>query len=199
MASFDVEQRLRSVGDRVSGFFVRPLLVLGVSADGLTLSGVAISCCSGWCLYRGWMVGAVLFLLLLGACDWLDGQLARASGTIGPRGALLDSTTDRISDAVPFIALMLAPGSPPAIICLSVAALLVSILIPYIKARAESLGCKLHGAILPRAARFILLLIGIATGPIGLTFCLTLIAALGLVTVLQRMAQAYHQLDTSVR
>lgn len=194
MSSTDVEQRLRSVGDRVSGFFVRPLLAIGITADHLTLAGVAFSLWSGWCLYNGWTAAAGMSLLLLGACDWLDGQLARASGTAGPRGALLDSTTDRLSDAVPFIALMLSPHSPPPVVWLSVGALLVGILIPYIKARAESLGCKLHGALLPRAPRFILLLTGVFAGPLVLLVCLALIAVLGTVTIGQRLRQAFTQL-----
>lgn len=191
----DVEQQFRNVGDRLADIAVRPLLWAGITADQVTWIGLYGSFFVAVFLYQGLYPWATVMLLCLGACDWLDGQVARRTGCVSARGALLDATTDRVSDALPFVALMLSPSSRPILVWSSVAALLVNILIPYIKAKAESLGCTLHGALLPRAPRFILLLVGVAFGPPVLTAAVGLIAVFGAFTVYQRTTQAFRQLS----
>src|SRR5262245_58148223 len=64
----------------------------GVSVDALTLASLVLSMASGGLAATGHFVLAALFLLLSGACDALDGVVARATSRATSFGALLDST-----------------------------------------------------------------------------------------------------------
>lgn len=124
--------------------------------------------------------------------DMLDGTMARLSGKESRLGAFLDSTLDRAADAAIFGALVWAfrvedqNTALAALMCLTVGSL-----VPYARAKAESLGIEAKMGIAERSDR---LVIGLtATGLVGLglplwvlTWALTLLAAAALVTVGQR-------------
>src|SRR6266545_2191371 len=86
-----VEQGLDPLG--------RGLHLLGVSADGLTLIGLAIAVGTGVLIANGNLLLAVFGVVLTGLPDVLDGSVARHSGTAGARGAFFDSVCDRVADA----------------------------------------------------------------------------------------------------
>src|SRR5689334_14223943 len=74
--------------------------------------------------------------------DMVDGAVARATGTAGPTGALLDSTLDRISEAVVLggvLVYALHRGSEEQA-TLAFAAVVGSLMVSYVRARAEGLG-----------------------------------------------------------
>jgi phosphatidylglycerophosphate synthase len=71
---------------------------LGISPDMLTLSGLILSFVAPvFAFFK--IIPAVLILMILSlVCDALDGAVAKASGTTTPRGALLDSFSDRVEE-----------------------------------------------------------------------------------------------------
>ncbi len=100
----------------------------------------------------------VLFILLSGLMDILDGAVARLSGKVSKTGAFLDSTLDRISDALIIFPLFYLGFPVEWVVYLIV----VSLLISYTRARGESLGFKMEGiGLIERAERilFIILII----------------------------------------
>jgi CDP-diacylglycerol--glycerol-3-phosphate 3-phosphatidyltransferase len=137
-----------------------------------------------------------LVVLLLGTlCDTLDGQLARAAGGGTRFGSFLDSTLDRLSDAALAIAaVQLGTALPdPTLYVGGLTLLVASFLVPYIRAKAESLGESASVGIAPREARIALYLIGVAawavTGVSSLfAAAVAVTALLAVITVIQRIA-----------
>jgi archaetidylinositol phosphate synthase len=98
---------------------------------------------------------ASIMLLISGFFDIVDGSVARVSKKSTSRGAFLDSNFDKISEALIFIGIAIGGLSSPI---LAMIALSTSILVSYIRARAESLGIELKGiGIGERAERLLIL------------------------------------------
>lgn len=135
----------------------------GINPDVLTVIGLAFAVCTAFLIASGHLVLAVFGVIATGVPDILDGTVARHAGRAGPRGAFFDSVADRVADAVLFggVAWFLA-GEGAYLPLLAVAALALSMLISYERAKAESLGFTAKGGIMERAERLVLLAIGLA-------------------------------------
>ena len=68
----------------------------GISANTLTVIGLAFSVITAFLIAAGELRWAVLGLIASGFVDLLDGAVARRSGQASPRGAFFDSVTDRV-------------------------------------------------------------------------------------------------------
>ncbi len=80
------------------------------AANGLTLVRVALVGPIAVLVYRGGPFGWLMGLLLLAvATDWLDGKVARWSGTVSEWGKILDPTADKLAAAAVTLALVLRP------------------------------------------------------------------------------------------
>jgi archaetidylinositol phosphate synthase len=98
---------------------------------------------------------ASIMLLISGFFDIVDGSVARVSKRATSRGAFLDSNFDKISEALIFIGIAIGGLSSPI---LAMIALSTSILVSYLRARAESMGIELKGVgIGERAERLLIL------------------------------------------
>ena len=98
---------------------------------------------------------ASIMLLISGFFDIVDGSVARVSKRATSRGAFLDSNFDKISEALVFIGIAIGGLSSPILVMI---ALSTSILVSYLRARAESLGIELKGVgIGERAERLLIL------------------------------------------
>lgn len=173
----------------------RLLLKVGLTPNALTAIGAfGSSFCAIYFFSQGeFFVGtlAVTFFVL---SDLLDGTMARQS-QMGPTklGALIDSTLDRVSDAAIFIGILIyaVDENLSDISYLSIFALVTGALIPYIRAKAESLNIPCSVGIAERTERLILALIGTGFYGLGVDWSLTLSLALitiaSLVTIIQRM------------
>lgn len=89
-----------------------------------------------------WQVIASIMLLISGFFDIVDGSVAHVMKKATTRGAFLDSNLDKVSEALIFIAIAIGGLSNPI---LAMIALSTSILVSYLRARAESLGIELKG------------------------------------------------------
>lgn len=104
-----------------------------------------------------WQVIASIMLLISGFFDIVDGCVARVMKKTTARGAFLDSNFDKVSEALIFIGIAIGGLSNPI---LAMIALSTSILVSYLRARAESLGIGLKGiGIGERAERLLILAI----------------------------------------
>ena len=100
-------------------------------------------------------VFASILLLISGFFDIVDGSVARVMKKSTTKGAFLDSNFDKISEALIFIGIAIGGLSNPI---LAMIALSISILVSYLRARAESLGIELKGVgIGERAERLLIL------------------------------------------
>jgi CDP-diacylglycerol---glycerol-3-phosphate 3-phosphatidyltransferase len=169
------------------------LTVLGLSLCGLAAVAVYFE-------YRNELLwfwtGAVLFWAgsLL---DVLDGALARQSGKGTPFGAFLDSTTDRLGEAVMLAAIGLVfmrDGNELALAA-TFAALAGSFLVSYTRARAEALSLKGDVGIGSRAERVVVIVSGLFLAPWGLLpWAVYLLNVTAWLTVVQRIMHVRRQL-----
>ncbi len=141
---------------------------LGVSPDVITAFGVLMAGACGVAIGTGNFFTAFLLLLATGIPDALDGAVAKAAGTAGPRGAFFDSVSDRLSDGLMFAGAgwYLAGTDEPRMAMLPFGLLIVASLVSYMRAKAESLGYDAKGGLMERAERFIVLGIGLAISPL---------------------------------
>jgi phosphatidylinositol phosphate synthase len=179
-----VERGLEPVG--------KSLKRAGINADVLTVIGLAFAVGTAFLIASGHLVIAVFGVIATGVPDILDGTVARHSGRAGPRGAFLDSVADRVSDAVLFggVAWFLV-GEGDYLPVLAFAAVALSMLISYERAKAESLGFTANGGIMERAERMVLLAIGLAFG-ILVPVMWIMVILLG-ITAVHRFAKVWRQ------
>lgn len=98
---------------------------------------------------------ASILLLISGFFDIVDGSVARVMKKSTTKGAFLDSNFDKVSEALIFIGIAIGGLSNPILVMI---ALSTSILVSYLRARAESLGIELKGVgIGERAERLLIL------------------------------------------
>ncbi|MGH3714268.1 MAG: phosphatidylinositol phosphate synthase [Micromonosporaceae bacterium] len=181
--------RLAGVVDPVG----RALVRAGVSADLVTVLGavgVLIGC---FFVVRGQLLAALLIITGSMLTDMLDGAIARASGRTTRFGAFLDSTMDRVADGAVFgsLAYWLAVSGHRVAFAAALVCLVTGQLVSYAKARAQGLGISCDVGIAERTERLILLMLGGIAWLLGVPYAfevaLSLLAALSLVTVVQRV------------
>lgn len=170
----------------------RGLRRIGVTPNLLTALGLAISAATMWAIAIGELRWGVLGIALSGLVDLLDGSVARTSGLASPRGAFFDSVADRISDAMVLggCAWYLA-GESPYLPMLALAAIALSMLISYERAKAEALGYDARGGLMERAERMVLL--GVALFLHLLVPALWVMVGLLAVTAVHRFAKVWRQ------
>ena len=182
---------------------VTKLLVrLGVSPNLVTIMGLVAAGASAYLLSTGhlWPGGAVL--LASGMFDMMDGALARATGRVSSFGALLDSVVDRMSEAVVLLGLLIfyLQSSPtystegPVLVYL---ALVGSIMVSYLRARAEGLGIQCSVGIMTRPERVVTLGLGLVLGhwwDIAVLVVLGVIAGLTFLTSAHRLVHSWRAL-----
>lgn len=173
---------------------------MGMTANGITITGAVGSWIASLFFFtRGdFFVGTLVIAFFL-LSDLFDGTIARMTNSQGSRlGALLDSTLDRVSDAVILIALILwsSKHQPSWLIPLAFA-LVTGFLISYIKARAESLNISCEVGVAERAERLIILLTSTGLYGLGIDSALWVglwfLCLLNLITVIQRFAVVVRQ------
>ena len=168
-----------------------------ISPNLLTLIAFAIGILSSFLVSQGILAWGGIALLFSGLFDLLDGALARAKNQVTKFGAVLDSTLDRVSEALIFLAIMYyfilsshSQSDGAGLIILSGAGLASSFMISYIKARAEGLGIECNVGLFTRAERIVFLSLGLIFNQ--LIIALALLVALSLVTIFQRLHQEWR-------
>ncbi len=207
---------LRSGAHALLDPFVRALVRIGLRADHLTVLGLLLSAAAGGAFFSGQFRLGALLLALAGVCDILDGQVARQSGGETRFGAFLDSTLDRLAEALVLIGIAgryvsnlcalvndpklwayeLAADRPGEVwVMVTVIAMLAltgSFLVSYTRARAEGLGLECKVGWFERPERLVLLIVaGLIKTFWAMSGALLLLAVLSFVTAAQRVAHVW--------
>jgi CDP-diacylglycerol--glycerol-3-phosphate 3-phosphatidyltransferase len=173
----------------------RFLLRIGITANWLTFIGAIGSSISALYFFsKGDFFLGTLLVSLFALSDLFDGTMARLSeqGTT-KWGALIDSTLDRATDAAIYAGVISYAVSSDNrnLALLALLALITGALIPYIRAKAESLGIECSVGIAERAERLIIILTATGLYGLGVNIALAggllLINILGLITIVQRL------------
>ncbi len=188
---------LGGIRDTLAGWIIKPLApVLSKSRltpNSLTVIGLAVNgFAAGAIATRHLLLGGFL-ILFSGLFDLLDGALARLTKQATSFGALLDSTADRVSEAVLFFGLLFLFVKESSVlgVFLVFLAMVGSFLISYIRARAEGLGIACQVGLFTRAERVILLALGLIFKQI--LVALLILVVIAFITVGQRLLYVWHQ------
>lgn len=131
----------------------------GILPNTMTLIGLVGNICAAFLLAGGKIEWGGLLVLLMAPVDALDGTMARLRGTPSRFGGFLDSVIDRYSDLLILGGLLVyyAQQADWVAVVLAYAAAVGTVLVSYVKARAESANYKANGGLLTRVERYIVL------------------------------------------
>jgi len=137
-------------------------------------------------------------VLVAGFFDILDGALARRTKKATPFGGVLDSTLDRLSEAAVLLGILVAFGGSPLLVLLVFLALLGSLLVSYVRARAEGVGLECGVGLFTRAERVVVLALGLLLSGIAyaLVIALAIVAVFSFFTFGQRLVYVWRQTKT---
>ncbi len=162
----------------------------GISPNGITLIGFALTVAVAFLLAMGYFPLAGALLIVAAFFDGIDGALARLLNRVTRFGAFLDSTTDRFSEAALFLGLLIyyyRQGAGVEVI-LCYLTIIGSLMVSYTRARAEGLGVPLREGLFTRLERMVALIAGLLLSPwIPFWIALGLLAVLSNFTALQRI------------
>ena len=168
---------------------------VGLSPNKVTVIGLLLSGATAYLLGVGQFVGGGLLLILASAVDMADGALARLQGRVTATGALLDSTADRISEAVIFLGLLLFYINSSSLleVLLIFLALISSFMVSYLRAKGEGLGVDCNVGVMTRPERVLALAAGLLMGQVFVA--LVVIAAFSFLTALHRFWHIQNELS----
>ena len=169
-------------------------LRIGITPNAVTWVGAVGVIASALFFYpRGDFFLGTAVIAFFALSDLFDGTMARISKAGASKwGSLLDSTIDRVTDSAILlgVSIYLINNDDPLSFVV-IATLVTGMLVPYIRAKAESFGVECSGGIAERTERLIMAMSAIALDGLGVPYVLAggmwLLAGLGAVTVVQRM------------
>jgi len=194
------------ISKQIGRFYLYPrdaiahgLLRVGVRPNHMTLLGMLLTLGAGVSLAAGrpyWSTWFVGLLVGAGACDLLDGALAKLGHFESRLGGFLDSVCDRLGDAAlylgPAFYFIARPGDPEGagrpnltLSLLACIGLVWAYLISYIKARAEAAGGRAGGGFWQRPERLVTILLGAGFG--HMTTAIWILALWPLTTIAHRL------------
>jgi len=160
----------------------------GLTPNAVTLLGLAGTTAAAYLLSQGKMTIGAIVLFLFVIVDAFDGTMARLRGESSDFGAFVDSVSDRYAEFITFGGLLyyfLSQENYPGVM-VTFAATAGSVLVSYVKARAEGVGFTAKVGILTRVERYIVLIpLLIFNQPF---LAVAVIALLGNITAFQRIA-----------
>jgi CDP-diacylglycerol--glycerol-3-phosphate 3-phosphatidyltransferase len=187
--------RFKGVLEPIAGFLNR----LGLMPNVVTLIGLFGTTIGAYFLATGRITAGGLIILVAAPIDALDGTMARLRGESSSFGAFVDSVTDRYAELVTFGGLLVyfLTQDNWLGVGLSYMAASGSVLVSYVRARAEAVGFETRIGFLSRVERYIILIPCLIFNlPIVAVGAIALFANL---TALQRIlhvrSQAYEKLS----
>ncbi len=169
---------------------------LGFTPNTLTVLGFCGSAAAALLLAAGHPLTASAVFLAASSLDMMDGTLARLQRKATVFGALLDSTLDRYSEAAMLAGLAyyraVRTELDVATLLLILAALVGSIMVSYVRARAEGLGLSGKTGIFQRPLRVVAVTAAVAIPP-AMVPLLVLLAVGSHATVVHRVFSVWRQ------
>jgi len=168
-----------------------------ITPNMVSWAGFILTCGAAALIFTGHLFAAGLAVLFAGFFDMLDGALARLTGRITKYGGILDSTLDRFSEAVLLLGVLYVYAAGNSVWGAVLVGIVIvgSLMVSYIRSRAEAAGLKCEVGILTRPERVIVLALGLLLSRFNyaLTASMVVIAVFSFITVIQRMTAARRQ------
>jgi len=187
----NIQDLRKDIAARVTQPVVRLIARTSITPNTITWIGFVLTVVAAVLIYLRHPFAGGWIVLVAGAFDMLDGALARLTNRITPFGAALDSTLDRLSEAVLLLAIIglsvRADNDLQAM--LAGGALVFSFMVSYVRARGEGLGLEMKEGWFTRTERVIVLALGLLLSMFApaLPIALGIIVVLSFVTAGQRL------------
>jgi CDP-diacylglycerol--glycerol-3-phosphate 3-phosphatidyltransferase len=189
-----ISSALKPAVTRLINPLARAALRVGLTPNSVTILGALGLIISAAYFYSNeqYFVGTLVVTFFV-LSDLFDGAMARISEKGATAwGGFLDSTIDRVTDSAIVISLALPLIRNEDLLAYpAIVALVTGVLIPYIRAKAESFNIACSVGITERTERLIIILVAAGFHGLGVPYILAIgiwsLAILGLVTVLQRL------------
>jgi CDP-diacylglycerol--glycerol-3-phosphate 3-phosphatidyltransferase len=168
-----------------------------VTPNTLTWLGLLITAGAAALIATEHLFAAGFVVLVAGVFDMLDGALARLTNRVTRFGGILDSTLDRVSEAILLLALLavFARDQKVAESLLTGIVLFSSLMVSYLRSRIEAMGIDCKIGLFTRPERVIILALGLLLSQFeyALITALAIIAVLSIFTAGQRFYHAWRQ------
>ena len=189
-----ISSALKPAVTRLINPLARAALRVGLTPNSVTILGALGLIISAGYFYSNeqYFVGTLVVTFFV-LSDLFDGAMARISEKGATSwGGFLDSTIDRVTDSAIVISLALPLIRNEDVLAYpAIVALVTGVLIPYIRAKAESFNIACSVGITERTERLIIILVAAGFHGLGVPYILAIgiwsLAVLGLVTVFQRL------------
>ncbi len=195
-----LEKTRRNISNSIAPPIARFLAKTPLTPNVLTWFGFLVNVGAAVLIVTEHLLAAGIVVLIAGLFDMLDGALARLTDRVSRFGAILDSTLDRLSEAVVLLGLLVlyvreqhVAGS----LIIGVT-LLFSLMVSYIRARIEGMGIECKAGFFTRPERVIVLALGLLLSQFdhALLTALVIIAFFSFITVIERVLYAWRQTRT---
>jgi len=199
-----VTTKLNAFRKRISSYLtpgaVRLLSKTGITPNTLTVAGFIVTLAAAGLILAGQPFAAGFVVLAAGFFDLLDGSLARTTNRVTRFGGILDSTLDRLSEAALMLALLVVfagNGSVPGVWVTGIT-LISSMMVSYIRSRAETAGVECEVGLFTRPERVVILALGLLLSGLNnvLLISLGIISVFSIITVFQRLFHAWKHSRT---
>lgn len=160
------------------------LAASGVTPNQVSLAGLLIVIAGSVLAALGYLLPAGILVLLGSALDLYDGSLARATGRSSKKGAFLDSNLDRVGEIAVLLGVLVysVRRDQDWEVVLAAIAMAGSLMVSYVRARAEGLGYRCDVGFFTRTERVVLtgaaLIIGHLLIPLAILAVLTPVTAI---------------------
>lgn len=183
MFTEDLREIFKGISNKIGEILGRT----GPSPNFFTLLVLVFGFITAYFIYLGSFIWAIVFILISGIMDFIDGAVAKVNKKETKFGALFDSTVDKTSEIAFYIALGLYNPELWLGASLTIAFFMLS---SYISERANALGGRGGGGIMERKERLILIIFGLLFISY-MSYILYVIAFFSLITCLQRFFRNY--------
>ncbi len=166
-----------------------------ISPNQLTLLGLAPAVLAAVFFAKARVRWGGVLVGISGLLDLMDGLVARSGNRQTTFGALLDSTVDRYAEIAIFLglAILFRDGITLYGVMLALAG---SLMVSYLKARAEGLGSECDVGILQRPERLVIVIVGALLGKEALKWAVWLVAILANFTALERLVRTKGRMSS---
>ena len=153
------EAKLKPRLEIILSVVANKMVAVGITANMVTLFGLVVNLIAAFYVATGRLVTGGILILFGGSFDMIDGAVARAQRNPRASGALLDSVIDRYSEGFLLLGALIYFYSLESLlgIILAFSAWFGSILVSYVRARAEGLQVTCKVGLMQRPERIILL------------------------------------------
>ncbi|MDI6826452.1 MAG: CDP-alcohol phosphatidyltransferase family protein [Candidatus Aenigmarchaeota archaeon] len=168
---------------------------LGFEPNQVTILSFILGIFSAIFLSQSMFIIGLVILFVSEVLDCVDGDLARMKKKVSKKGEFLDSFLDRIVEIFLFYGLIFT--NPSQLMLIGSLALILSLLVTYVRSKAEVVGVSCEIGIASRDVRMLIMMVSILLVPFyseAIYWAFLLVVVLSFVTVVQRFFYSYAKI-----